>query len=141
MAALPAVRPRALSIREVSERSGCPASALRYYEEAGLIAALPRGQTASRSYDPRVLDTLYVISALRGAGFGIRDIADFLSVKRPGESAAQRLVRARGALEELQAELARKRAALDRAGALLLAWQAEMDGASADLCCAVSETD
>lgn len=141
MAALPALKPRALSIREVSERSGCPASALRDYEAAGLITALPRGETAARTYDPRVLDTLHVVTALRGAGFGIREIGDFLSIKRTGEPAVERLKRVQAALGDLQAGLTKRRAALEQAGALLSAWQAEVRDAPAARACPASEAE
>lgn len=124
--------PSSLSIREVSQRSGCSASALRYYEQEGLIAALSRLETASRRYDPRVLDTLEIISALRGAGFGISDIRDFLSVKRPDESAEQRLARARAGIEKLQGELALRYATLKKAEDLLGKWLQEIEQAQQD---------
>ena len=118
-----------LTIREVADRSGCTASALRYYEEQGLICALPRPATGSRRYAVNVLDTLHVITSLRRAGFSISDIRQFLSIKVKGESRQQRLKRATEALDRLQAQLEERRAALAEAEKLLQAWQAEVQQA------------
>ncbi|AAF12058.1 MerR family transcriptional regulator [Deinococcus radiodurans R1 = ATCC 13939 = DSM 20539] len=115
-----------LSIREVAERSGCPASALRYYEDAGLIAALPRLETAARCYDPRVLDTLSVITALRGVGFGIREIRALLDIRQPGDPAPLRLKKAEQALDRLTEVLAERRRTLEEAEKLLRRWEAEV---------------
>jgi MerR family redox-sensitive transcriptional activator SoxR len=43
-----------LSIGEVARRTGVPASALRYYEDAGLLPA-PRRVSGRRRYDAEVL--------------------------------------------------------------------------------------
>ena len=50
-----------LSIGEVAEKSGLRPSALRYYEEAGLLAPSER-VSGRRRYDASVLDRLRVIS-------------------------------------------------------------------------------
>lgn len=123
--------PSSLSIREVSQLSGYSAAALRYYEEEGLIAALPRSETASRHYDVKVLNTLSVIQALRSVGFGISDIRDLLSIKKGGETRAQRLKRAEGALQVLKVKLQERRNALERAEALLAQWSQDVSEAAA----------
>ena len=62
-----------LSIGEVAERTGLRPSALRYYEEAGLIS--PTGRVAGRRhYDPSVLDRLAVIGCAQEAGFSIAEL-------------------------------------------------------------------
>jgi DNA-binding transcriptional MerR regulator len=65
---------RELDIAEVSRESGVPASALRYYEELGLIASIGR-RGLRRQYDARVLDRLAVIALGRAAGFSLGEIA------------------------------------------------------------------
>lgn len=70
-----------LTLGEVSRRSGCSASALRYYEAEGLLTPLPRAPGGRRTYAPGCLHTLDVISTLRGAGFGIGDIRKVLGSK------------------------------------------------------------
>ena len=63
-----------LDIGEVVERTGIPASTLRYYEEKGLIAAAAR-RGLRRQYDPAVLDRQALIKVGREAGFSLDDIA------------------------------------------------------------------
>jgi DNA-binding transcriptional MerR regulator len=63
-----------LDIAEVARRSGIPASALRFYEEKGLIASIGR-RGLRRLFDPAVLDRLALIALGRQAGFSLDEIA------------------------------------------------------------------
>lgn len=63
-----------LDIGEVSEKSGLPASALRFYEEKGLIRPVAR-RGLRRQYDPSVLERLAMIALGRSAGFSLDEIA------------------------------------------------------------------
>jgi DNA-binding transcriptional MerR regulator len=63
-----------LDISEVVQRSGVPASALRYYEEKGLIASIGR-HGMRRLFDARVLERLALIGIGRAAGFSLEEIA------------------------------------------------------------------
>lgn len=63
-----------LDIGEVAQRSGVPASTLRFYEEKGLIRSRGR-RGLRRQFDPGVLDQLAVIALGRAAGFSLDDIA------------------------------------------------------------------
>lgn len=63
-----------MDIAEVAERSGVPASTLRFYEERGLIASTGR-RGLRRLFDPRVLERLALISLGRTAGFSLDEIA------------------------------------------------------------------
>ncbi len=65
---------RELDIAEVSRESGVPASALRYYEQIGLIASIGR-RGLRRQFDARVLDRLALIALGRAAGFSLDEIA------------------------------------------------------------------
>lgn len=62
-----------MDIAEVARRSGVPASALRFYEEKGLIASLGR-QGERRSFAPQILDQLALISLGQSAGFTLEEI-------------------------------------------------------------------
>jgi DNA-binding transcriptional MerR regulator len=64
----------AVDIAEVAQRSGIPASTLRFYEEKGLIASVGR-RGLRRLFDPRVLDRLALIALGRAAGFSLDEIA------------------------------------------------------------------
>ena len=63
-----------LDIAEVAQRSGVPASTLRFYEEKGLIASIGR-RGLRRLFDPRVLERLALIALGRAAGFSLEEIA------------------------------------------------------------------
>lgn len=63
-----------LDIAEVARASGIAASALRFYEEQGLIAPIGR-RGLRRLYDPGVLERLRLIQLGRAAGFSLREIA------------------------------------------------------------------
>jgi DNA-binding transcriptional MerR regulator len=63
-----------LDIAEVAQRSGVPASTLRFYEEKGLIASIGR-RGLRRRFDPRVLEQLALIALGRAAGFSLEEIA------------------------------------------------------------------
>ncbi len=63
-----------LDINEVAKRSGLPASALRYYEEKGLVTSVGR-RGLRRLFDPGVLERLAMISLGRSAGFSLDEIA------------------------------------------------------------------
>jgi len=65
---------RDLDITEVTERSGVPASTLRYYEEKGLVATTGR-RGLKRLFDPCVLARLALIALGRAAGFSLDEIA------------------------------------------------------------------
>lgn len=67
-----------LDISLVAQRSGLPASTLRYYEEKGLIAAIGR-RGLRRQYDAAVLERLALIALGRAAGFTLDEIAQMFA--------------------------------------------------------------
>jgi len=74
---------RDLDIAEVAERSGVPASTLRFYEEKRLIASTGR-RGLRRLFDPGVVERLALIGLGRAAGFTLDEIAlMFASDGRP----------------------------------------------------------
>jgi MerR family redox-sensitive transcriptional activator SoxR len=62
-----------LSIGEVARRTGVAASALRYYEDAGLLP-VPRRVSGRRRYDPEVLRRVEVLRCAQQAGFTLAEI-------------------------------------------------------------------
>lgn len=74
---------RDLDIAEVARASRMTASALRFYEEQGLIAPIGR-RGLRRLYDPGVLERLRLIALGRAAGFSLQEIgAMFAQGGRP----------------------------------------------------------
>lgn len=65
---------RNLDIGEVVEQCGLPASALRFYEEKGLIKSIGR-RGLRRVYAAGVLERLALIALGRSAGFSLDEIA------------------------------------------------------------------
>ena len=63
-----------LDIGEVSAKSGFSPSALRYYEEAGLISSISR-HGLRRQFPPEVLLQLRLISMGKSAGFSLEEIS------------------------------------------------------------------
>jgi DNA-binding transcriptional MerR regulator len=63
-----------LDIGQVAERSGVPASTLRFYEEKGLVASIGR-RGLRRLFATTVLERLALISLGRAAGFSLDEMA------------------------------------------------------------------
>ncbi|NTE56618.1 helix-turn-helix domain-containing protein [Agrobacterium tumefaciens] len=63
-----------LDIGEVAARTGIKPSALRYYEEAGLIASVSR-HGLRRQFPPEVVLQLKLIAMGKSAGFSLDEIA------------------------------------------------------------------
>ena len=67
-----------LDIAEVAQRSGTPASALRFYEEKGLIASVGR-RGLRRLFEASVLERLALIALGRVSGFSLDEIGGMLA--------------------------------------------------------------
>lgn len=70
-----------MDITEISKRSGQPASALRYYEERGLIESAGRNGI-KRMFEPSVLERLALIALGRAAGFSLDEIGAMFTDSR-----------------------------------------------------------
>jgi DNA-binding transcriptional MerR regulator len=72
-----------MDINEVARQSGLPASALRFYEEKGLIASVGR-RGLRRVFTADVLDRLALIALAQAGGFSLDEIATmFPAGRRP----------------------------------------------------------
>jgi DNA-binding transcriptional MerR regulator len=71
-----------MDISEVARLSGVPASALRFYEEKGLIRSFGR-RGIRRQFWPDVLDQLALIALGRSAGFSLDEISGMLGPGNP----------------------------------------------------------
>ena len=67
-----------MDIAEVAQRSGIPASTLRFYEEKGLIVSTGR-RGLRRLFEAGVLERLALISLGSAAGFSLDEIARMFS--------------------------------------------------------------
>ncbi|TVY02098.1 MerR family transcriptional regulator [Cohnella terricola] len=66
-----------LSIGEVAEKSGTTTSALRYYEQIGLLQP-PRRLNGKRVYEDDILGRIDTIKLAQSAGFQIQEIKQLL---------------------------------------------------------------
>jgi MerR family redox-sensitive transcriptional activator SoxR len=89
------------SIGEVAKRAGLRASALRYYEQVGLIPPQLR-VSGRRCYDPGVLNALALIAYAKQVGFTIAETKLLLSASPPNTPASARW---HGLARRKQAEL------------------------------------
>jgi DNA-binding transcriptional MerR regulator len=73
--------PRLLSIGELSERTGVPASALRYYDELGLVRPATRA-AGRRRYAASAIRDVGLIVVFREIGFSLAEIERFITGER-----------------------------------------------------------
>jgi MerR family transcriptional regulator, redox-sensitive transcriptional activator SoxR len=93
-----------LSIGEVAAASGLRPSALRYYEEEGLISPTAR-VGGRRHYHPSALRRLAIIALLKEVGFTVAEIGDLLGQQRTARQRWRKLAEAK--LEEIEAHIER----------------------------------
>ena len=67
-----------LTIGDVAARAGLRPSAIRYYEEQGLVPEVHR-KGAKRIYDASILDRLALIELAKAAGFRLEEIRSLLA--------------------------------------------------------------
>ena len=79
-----------MRIGEVAQQCGLRASAIRYYEQAGL---LPKARRANgcRTYDPGVLHQITLIQFARDVGFTIQEVRILTGAFRPGHPLSVKL--------------------------------------------------
>ena len=78
-----------LTIGEIARRAGVRASAIRYYEEAGLLEE-PERVGGKRRYDEEALRRLALIGGAKRAGFTLGEIRTLLHGFPAGTGAAHR---------------------------------------------------
>jgi MerR family transcriptional regulator, copper efflux regulator len=74
-----------LNIGEIARKTGLAVSAIRYYEECGLLPPAHRQANNRRSYGAETFDALEFISACRKNGMGLAAIRELQS-KLSGEA-------------------------------------------------------
>ena len=82
----PAQADRQLSIGALAERTGFNVSALRYYEEVGLIPPAMRRPSGHRVYDEKVQDVLTLVRHCRDLGFSIEETRALVALSTSDES-------------------------------------------------------
>lgn len=76
----------AYSIGEVSKKTGISISAIRYYDNEGLLPFLKRKENGIREFDEKDLDHLELIECLKRTNMPIKDIKQFFDWYLAGDS-------------------------------------------------------
>jgi MerR family redox-sensitive transcriptional activator SoxR len=104
-----------LTIGELAQRTRLAPSALRYYEELGLLPPAPR-VSGRRRYPPSTVETIAVILLLRDVGFTLAETKSLMASGAESPTAWRELVRRKAAeLDEQIAKASVARVALDHA--------------------------
>jgi MerR family copper efflux transcriptional regulator len=121
----------AMTIQEVSRRSGLSEPTLRYYEEVGLVGPVDRdARSGHRRYGDSDLDVLQALACLRALGMGIEDMRTYqANRRRKGRTVAaeQRDLLARHAVR-MEAEIAALHSRLDYLREKASLWDARVAG-------------
>ena len=105
---------RYLDITQVAQRSGVPASTLRYYEEKRLIHSQGR-RGLRRLFEVSVLERLSLIGLGRAAGFSLDEMASMLALDGRTKIDRQKLVAKADELDKAIRELTAMRDGLRHA--------------------------
>jgi MerR family transcriptional regulator, copper efflux regulator len=121
----------AMTIQEVSRRSGLSEPTLRYYEEVGLVGPVDRDERSGhRRYGDEDLDVLQALACLRALGMGIEDMRTYQANRgRRGRAvAAEQRDLLRRHAERIEAEIAALHSRLDYLREKSALWDARARG-------------
>jgi MerR family copper efflux transcriptional regulator len=99
---------RPMKIGELAEKSGIPASTIRYYEKEGLLPKARRGANGYRVYQDSALERLELIQLGQNLGFSLETIRTIAALQ--GDALKDALL---GQLDARLQEIDRLRAILD----------------------------
>ncbi|MGI8823598.1 MAG: heavy metal-responsive transcriptional regulator [Acidimicrobiia bacterium] len=75
-----------MQIGEVARKVGMATSAIRFYEESGLLAQPERTSSGYREYDPAVIDRLAFIRAGQAVGLTLAELKEVLGIRDRGDA-------------------------------------------------------
>lgn len=115
-----------MKIGELAQRSGIPASTIRYYEREGLLPKAQRGANGYRVYQDEALERLDMIQLGQNLGFPLETIRTTLTLQGDAlkEALAEHMAARLGEIDRLSAILTtQRRSLLDAMQHLQSAWQ------------------
>lgn len=74
-----------MQIGEVARKVGVATSAIRFYEESGLLPEPERTPSGYRDYDPAVIDRLAFVRAGQAVGLTLGELREVLQIRDRGE--------------------------------------------------------
>jgi DNA-binding transcriptional MerR regulator len=106
-----------LTIGELGRRTGVAPSALRYYEEIGLLAPVAR-VSGRRRYGPGAVGAVGAVLLLSDVGFTLAEVKQFMAARSTSPRSWRELARRKlGELDERIAEAQTARLAVEHATA------------------------
>jgi DNA-binding transcriptional MerR regulator len=124
-----------MKIGELAQRSGVPASTIRYYEREGLLPKAQRGANGYRAYQDAALERLDLIQLGQSLGFPLETIRTITSLQ--GDALKDALTEN---LEARLGEIDRLSAVLDAQRRSLLAARRQLESAWAQGVCVHGST-
>jgi DNA-binding transcriptional MerR regulator len=94
-----------LSIGEAAQTCGLSSSALRYYEQAGLIPPVSRDGAGRRVFDDSDLAWIRYAVCLRSLGMGVADIARYVEASQRRGGRREQMALLVEHLEQMRAQL------------------------------------
>jgi DNA-binding transcriptional MerR regulator len=119
-----------MKIGELSRKSGIAASAIRFYEEQGLLAPISRTASGYRQYASNAPDRLKLIQGAKKLGFTLEVIRDMLDEN--GKCSVEKTMRQSAILLR---EIEEQQAALEQRRQSLLILRANLGGYQTDHPC------
>ena len=120
-----------MNIGELAKRAGLTASAIRFYERAGLLTSVERRPNGYRSYPPEAVLALNLIVAAQKAGFSLDEIRSLL----PPDLKTWRHDAVLEALRRKVEDIAALQARLAQSKAHLVALIAEIEAKPGEVAC------
>jgi MerR family transcriptional regulator, copper efflux regulator len=124
------LRSNAMTIGQLSLRTGVPIRVLRHYEDLGFLYTLGRSESNYRLFGEEALWCVQVIGGLRSLGLTLKEIRALVAcyLERPGESSGVLL---EAHLSQSLARVETRIAALEALRQRILGFQAARTGAPA----------
>lgn len=72
-----------LTIGKLAQKTGIGVSAIRFYEQKGLIAGPPRNKSGYRLYSQKTVERVQFIKNCRDLGFPLRSVSELLKLCYP----------------------------------------------------------
>ena len=91
-----------MKIGELAEKTGMAPSAIRYYEQSGLLPKAERGANGYREYADAAVERLRRIQMAQGLGFSLDAIRSVFAAGNEGLSKDELVYRLDGRLKEIE---------------------------------------
>ncbi|OMF93576.1 MerR family transcriptional regulator [Paenibacillus sp. FSL R7-0337] len=74
------------TIKEASERLGCPAHTIRFYEKEGLLPYIKRDKNGNRLFEQDHLDWMRLMTCFRATGMKLSLLKEMVELAHGGDS-------------------------------------------------------